>query len=40
MLKNGITHTQCFAVFAVLALATTLMPVLTALQLRAGGMRR
>jgi len=36
MLKIGISHGECFIVFAILALTSVLMPVLSALRLRAG----
>ena len=36
MLKNGVTHGECLAVFSILALATALMPALASLQLRPG----
>ena len=40
MLKNGVSHGECFAVFAVLALTTALMPILASLGLRRGGAPR
>jgi hypothetical protein len=40
MLKFGISHGECLAVFAILALASVLLPVLTALQSRAGNAPR
>ena len=40
MLKNGVSHGECFAVFALLALTTTLVPALASVQWRARGAPR